>query len=85
MRDQGGSEQVHVHDAAAEAEQVFAIDESQYFARTSLTGGLQAGEIGQCLRAARWGAAGQFADDQRVDQYEVTIQNRMSASLPWRK
>lgn len=65
---------MHVHDAAAEAEQVFAVDESQHFGRTGLTGGLQAGEVGQCLRAARWGAAGQFADDQRVGQYEVAIQ-----------
>lgn len=67
---------MHVHDAAAEAEQVFAVDESQHFGRTGLTGELQAGEVGQCLRAARWGAAGQFADDQRVDQHEVAIQKR---------
>lgn len=65
---------MHVHDAAPEAEQVLAVDECQYFSRTGLTGGLKAGEVGQCLRAARWGAAGQFADDQRVDQYEVAIQ-----------
>lgn len=65
---------MHVYDAAAEAEQVLPVDESQYFHRTGLTGRLQAGEVGQCLRAARWGAAGQFADDQRVDQYEVAIQ-----------
>lgn len=57
---------MHVYDAAAEAEQVFAVDESKHFRSTGLTGGLQAGEVGQCLRAARWGAAGQFADDQRV-------------------
>lgn len=65
---------MHVHDAAAEAEQVFAFDESQHFCRTGLTGGLQAGEVGQCLRAAGRAAAGQFADDERVDQYEVAIQ-----------
>lgn len=66
---------MHVYDAAAEAEQVFAVDESQYFDRTGLTDGLQAGEVGQRLRAARRCAAGQFADDQRVDQYVVAIQN----------
>ena len=65
---------MHVHDAAAEAEQVFAVDESQHFGRTGLTGGLQPGEVGQCLRAARGYAAGQFADDQPVNQYEVAIQ-----------
>lgn len=65
---------MHVHDAAAEAEQVFAGDEIQYFGRTGLTGGLKAGEVGQCLRAAGRCAAGQFADDQRVDKYEVAIQ-----------
>ena len=71
LRDQGRGEQVHVRDAAAEAEQVFAVDEIQHFVRTGLTGGLQAGEVGQCLRAARWDAAGQFADDQRVDQDQL--------------
>lgn len=74
LRDQGRGEQVHVDNAAAEAEQVFAVDESQYFGRAGLTGGLQAGEVGQCLRAVRRGATGQFADDQRVDHYEVAIQ-----------
>lgn len=43
LRDQSRGEQVHVYDAAAEAEQLFAVDESQYFGRTGLTGGLKAG------------------------------------------
>lgn len=77
---------MHVYDAAAEAEQVFAVDESQYFGRTGLTGGLQAGEIGQCLRAARWG--GPQASLPMISGWISTrsrSRNWMSASLPWRK
>lgn len=61
LRDQGRGEQVHICDAAAEAEQVFAVDETQHFRRTGLTGGLHAGEVGQCSRATRWGAANSSA------------------------
>lgn len=76
---------MHVHDAAAEAEQVFAVDESQYFGGTGLTGGLQTREVGQCLRAARWGATGQFAMISGWTSTRSRSRSPMSVSLPSRK
>lgn len=76
---------MHVYDAAAEAEQMFAVDESQHFGRTGLTGGLQASEVGQCLRAARGGPQASSPMMSAWISTRSLSRSWMSVSLPWRK